>query len=194
MRKAQEIAVLAARRCRAARDRPRKGAGADCGFEPQKFILGVVGDHLCHGDARLVQHDVAEAQPVGDRARLAGTAAAARDPRAWAARPAVRPTRSFRRAASPWSAAPRSLLLNRCGARGFAPPARRSSRRHAGPARRGRTDRFPRPSRACRKRRDDSARRKARAPRRSTRSGQPGPRPADGGQMDGLAVEALGGE
>ena len=115
----------------------------------------VFGDELLDDDARLVQHDVAEADAVGDAAspsaRAAGAAAISLPGDAAIA---VRPKRSSRRAAWPLSGEPRSPLRNRCGAPCFVPPARQAYCRRAGSARRGRNDRFLRRSPAGRRRPD----------------------------------------
>ena len=177
----QHLAMLAGAAVVAAVDqRVDRGAHRlDRLLQPVELHRDVVGDDLRHRDARLVQDDVAEAEPLGDRLAGQRFRPPRRDRRALAGdRLQLARWRSFRPAASPSSAAPRSPPRNRCAARGSAPPARRASRRRAAPARRGTTGRSLRRSPACRRRRDGSARRRAQAARRWRRSGRRGLRPA----------------
>ena len=133
--------------------------GGDRGFEPLQLLVDVVGDEIGDDDARLVQHDMAERDAVGERGAgrdAAGGAPQVRRPGGRAR--TIRRTRSSRRAPSRWSAAPLLLPPNRCGARGSAPPARRAYCRRAAPARRGTNGRFLRRFPAGRRRPDGTAR------------------------------------
>ena len=119
----------------------------DRGLQPDHLAVDVVGDEAGDDDSGLMQHDMAEAEPLGDRRAFQRKRAAQRNFGALAGdRSAIRPRRSVRRAASPSSAAPRSLLPNSCAAPDFARRARRAYCRRAKPARQGTIDRFLRPS------------------------------------------------
>ncbi len=146
----EHVAVFAGAVAVAARDQHCRSGRAWPG-SPRRAARSprskLFGDQLLDDDARLVQHDMAEADAVGERRalqrhRLLQAQALA------GLRPATatRPTRSSRPAAWRWSGAPRLPLPNRCAARGSARRARRACCRRAGSARRGRIDRFLRPS------------------------------------------------
>ena len=116
-------------------------------IEAGRLLLGVLADQRRDHDARLVQHDMAEADAFAeaDAGRPRSDASGRAKCRA-APVPRVRRPRSSRRA--PWrsSGAPRPPRRNRCDAPCSGRPARRECGRRAGSARRGRTSRFLRPS------------------------------------------------
>ena len=121
--------------------------GFDRRFEPPQFLRHVVGDEIGDDHPRLVQHHMAERDAIVERdaGELQRPAGGGLGARAWRWRRA-RPRRSSRPA--PWRSSAALLLppRYRCAAPGSAPRARRAYCRRARPARRGRSDRFPRPS------------------------------------------------
>ena len=130
-------------------------------IQPLDLLGQVLGDVIGDDDARLVQHDMAERDAVGqDRAGLLQRMPRRRLERRAAPGRTIRRRRSSPPAPWRWSAAPRPPPRHRCAWRGSAPPARRACCRRAGSARRGRSDRFLRRSPGGTRRPDGFARRR----------------------------------
>ena len=157
----EHVAMLALERHLAARQHvvDRQPQRAQRRVEPPDFRFGILVEQVGDDDARLVQHDMAEPDAIveGGAAERA-PAAAGRVPCLAATAARDRRSRSSRRSPSRWSRAPRPRPRDRCAWCGSGRPARRACARPAAPARRGRSDRSPRPSPADRRRPDAPAR------------------------------------